>query len=133
VYHRKGMMVWTTMQCTTKDTENAISKLKDACFKVDIHIMPNLPGTTPEMDKQMFDDILYNEYLQADQWKIYPCAITPWTIIKKWFDNGSYKPYSEEDLIKVLLNAKTKIHPWIRINRIVRDIPSQYILNGDDQ
>jgi histone acetyltransferase (RNA polymerase elongator complex component) len=31
------------------------------------------------------------------------------------------------------LNAKTKIHPWIRINRIVRDIPSQYILNGDDQ
>ena len=22
--------------------------------------------------------------LQADQWKIYPCETTPWTIIKKW-------------------------------------------------
>ncbi|KAH8065552.1 radical SAM domain containing protein [Aureococcus anophagefferens] len=29
---------------------------------------------------------------RADQWKIYPCEVTPWTVIKKWFDEGSTCP-----------------------------------------
>jgi len=30
----------------------------------------------------------------------------------------------------VLCAAKAKVHPWIRLNRVVRDIPSQYFLGG---
>ena len=26
----------------------------------------------------------------------------------------------------------SRVHPWIRLNRVVRDIPSQYILGGVD-
>lgn len=26
----------------------------------------------------------------------------------------------------------SQVHPWIRLNRVVRDIPSQYILGGVD-
>ena len=29
-----------------------------------------------------------------------------------------------------MITTKSRIHPWIRINRVVRDIPSQYILGG---
>lgn len=34
--------------------------------------------------------------------------------------------------MKVLMKAKSKVHPWIRLNRVVRDIPSNYILGGVD-
>ena len=28
--------------------------------------------------------------------------------------------------------TQARVHPWIRLNRVVRDIPSQYILGGLD-
>ena len=40
-------------KCATSDTIRSIKMLKDAAFKVDIHIMPNLPGATPNLDKDM--------------------------------------------------------------------------------
>jgi len=117
-------------RCTIEDVKNAIYLLKKCGFKVDIHLMPQLPGAKPEDDKKMFEKILYDESLQADQIKVYPCEITPWTKIKKWHDEGKYTPYSDDELIKVLIYFKSKIHPYVRLNRIVRDIPSQYIEGG---
>ena len=62
----------------------AIKLLKDNCYKVDIHLMPNLPGSSYEMDVEMLTRSLYDERLQVDQYKIYPTAIVPWTKIKKF-------------------------------------------------
>ena len=117
-------------QCPTYKTKNAIKLLLNSSFKVDGHFMPQLPGATMEIDKKMFNNVLTDPDLQIDQWKIYPCEITPWTIIKKWYDEGKYTPYSDDELIQLLLWLKPKVHPWIRLNRIVRDIPNQYILGG---
>ncbi|KAJ1452710.1 hypothetical protein M885DRAFT_526045 [Pelagophyceae sp. CCMP2097] len=113
-------------------TADALRLLKDACYKVDIHLMPNLPGSTPAVDLKMFESVLSDEDLQADQWKIYPCEVTPWTVIKKWFDEGSYVPYADLELHELLCAVKAQVHPWIRLNRVVRDIPSHYILGGVD-
>ena len=118
-------------KCPTIKTINAIRLLKDNCFKIDIHLMTGLPLATPEIDSDMLDKMLYDPNLQADQWKIYPCEITPWTKIKEWYDKGEYKPYHDKYLIEILKNIKSKMHPWIRLNRIVRDIPSQYIYAGN--
>mmetsp|Transcript_16789 Transcript_16789/g.29377 ORF Transcript_16789/g.29377 Transcript_16789/m.29377 type:complete len:340 (+) Transcript_16789:1-1020(+) len=30
------------------------------------------------------------------------------------------------------METKARVHPWIRLNRVIRDIPSQYILGGVD-
>lgn len=117
-------------QAYRDDTVRAIRLLKDACFKVDIHLMPDLPGATPEVDKRMFDDVLGSADLQADQWKIYPCQTTPFTLIKQWYEEGKYQPYGMDNLIDVLLYAKRRVHPWIRLNRVVRDIPIEYVLAG---
>lgn len=119
--------------CTTQDAIAALRMLRDCCYKTDIHLMPNLPGSSPEKDRKMFEYVLQSEDLQADQWKIYPCEITPWTVIKKWFDDGSYVPYPDETLIELLMEVKAQVHPWIRLNRVIRDIPSQYILGGMDE
>lgn len=108
----------------------AIKLLKNNCFKVDIHIMPNLPDSSPDIDREMLNDILYDDKIQVDQIKIYPCAIVPWTKIKKWYDDGLYKPYNDYELYELIKDFKKNIQKFKRINRIIRDIPSHYISGG---
>jgi len=113
--------------CTTEQVKNALHLLKDSCFKVDAHFMPDLPDATPEIDEEMFRDVIYGEDLQFDQWKIYPTAVVPWTKIKQWYDKGDYIPYTEKDpelLIKMLIRVKAMVPEWIRLNRVIRDIPN---------
>jgi ELP3 family radical SAM enzyme/protein acetyltransferase len=118
--------------------------------KVDWHLMPDLPGSSIEKDLAMFEKIfgvysvvevsknhfvyhLKHPELQADQLKIYPCSVVDWTKIKEWYENGSYQPYSEdeESLIRVIVCIKQTIFPWMRLNRIIRDIPNLNILGGN--
>jgi len=128
-------------ECYTKDTIRAIKMLKDCAFKVVCHLMPDLPGSSPELDKWMFDEALYNPDLQFDDVKIYPTAICKSSsenlIVKSdindWYNQGLYKPYSEENinlLYDLLIYYKTNLQPWIRIQRLVRDIPMQSIEAG---
>ena len=110
----------------------AIKLLKDNCYKVDIHLMPNLPGSSYEMDVDMLNRSLYDERLQVDQYKIYPTAIVPWTKIKKWYEDGTYIPYDDLKLYDLIKDFKQKVQKWKRLNRIIRDIPSTYISGGYD-
>jgi ELP3 family radical SAM enzyme/protein acetyltransferase len=114
-----------TIECALE----CIEKLKNLCFKIDIHIMPDLPYSTPELDKEMFD-YTYN-ILQPDQIKIYPCAVVPWTIIEKWYNQNKWKPYEPEILKEVMDYAMIKCPEWIRLPRVIRDIPGVYIQAGN--
>ena len=137
--------------CTTKDIIYGNNLWKQNGGKVDWHLMPDLPGSSVEKDIEMFKKIfsvhsmeevdknyfVYNlkhPELQADQLKIYPCSVVDWTKIKEMYENGSYKPYSEDEdeLIKVIVFIKQNIFPWIRLNRIVRDIPNLNIIGGNE-
>jgi ELP3 family radical SAM enzyme/protein acetyltransferase len=112
---------------------DAIKLLKNNCYKVDIHLMPNLPGSSYEKDEDMLNSSLYDERLQVDQYKIYPTAIVPWTKIKKWYDSGEYIPYDDIKLYELIKEFKKKVQKWKRLNRIIRDIPSSYITGGYDK
>lgn len=118
---------------TFKQAVNAISKLKNNCFKIDIHTMPDLPGSSPEKDKEMYDKLFDKSTDQADQMKIYPCEVTPYTIINKWYESGEYKPYGDDPqkISDVVSYAMEKCPPWIRFPRVVRDIPLSYINGGN--
>jgi ELP3 family radical SAM enzyme/protein acetyltransferase len=115
---------------TIESAYDAIKLLKNNCFKVDIHIMPNLPGSSYDLDVQMLEEILYDQRIQVDQYKIYPTAIVPYTKIKKWFDEGSYIPYDDSLLYELIKNFKKNIQKYKRLNRIIRDIPGNYIEGG---
>jgi histone acetyltransferase (RNA polymerase elongator complex component) len=82
--------------CYTSDTIRAIRLLKNAGFKVDIHLMPDLPSSSFETDRKMFERVLMDHRFQADQWKIYPCQTMEYTVIKEWYEKGLYKPYFEQ-------------------------------------
>lgn len=112
---------------------DAIKLLKENCYKIDIHLMPNLPGSSYEKDVDMLNDSLYDPRMQVDQYKIYPTAIVPWTKIKKWYDDGTYIPYDDLKLYELIKNFKKKVQKWKRLNRIIRDIPSSYISGGYDK
>eukprot|EP00392_Amoebophrya_sp_AT5.2_P000039 g39.t1 len=119
---------------TTQRAVKAVQLLKTAGFKVDIHLMPDLPGSTPEKDWEMFRYVLNSDALQADHWKIYPCEVTPFTTIEKWHTEGLYKPYTDTEpdtMIRLLCNVKVNVHPWIRLNRVIRDIPEVSIIAGN--
>ncbi|KAF4747799.1 hypothetical protein FOZ63_029448, partial [Perkinsus olseni] len=119
---------------TVEDSMKAVKLLKESCFKVDIHLMPDLPTSNPEKDREMFKFVLETPYLQADHWKIYPCEVTPFSTIEKWYSEGSYMPYTEKDpklLVDLLVWTKARVHPWIRLNRVIRDIPEVSIIAGN--
>jgi ELP3 family radical SAM enzyme/protein acetyltransferase len=127
--------------CTKKNMITAIRKLKGIGMKVVTHWMPDLPGSSPQKDTEMFDELIASPDLQSDDWKVYPCAVVKSSsddlIIKseinEWYENGTYIPYSEtniNDLINVCIAFKKKVNPWVRIERLVRDIPTQSIEAG---
>jgi len=119
---------------TIEDSIKAIQYLKNNGFKVDIHLMPDLPFSSPEKDKDMFDFIFKSYSIWADQIKIYPCEVTSYTVIKKWHESGKYQPYAqtnEKEFKNVIKYAMEICPPWIRLPRIVRDIPLSYIQGGN--
>ena len=75
---------------TIEDSINAIKLLKDSGLKVISHIMPDLPFSTMKDDIEMMKMILYNTSLLCDEYKIYPCVATDYTVIQKWANQGKY-------------------------------------------
>tara|TARA_B100001248_G_C27398126_1_gene467337 strand:- start:390 stop:2393 length:2004 start_codon:yes stop_codon:yes gene_type:complete len=127
--------------CYAKDTIKAIRLLKQAGYKVVVHLMPDLPGSSPESDLWMFEEAIKNPDLQFDDLKIYPTAICKshdddhvlTSVISEWYDKGIYKPYAEtnlNDLINVISYYLANVNPWVRIQRCIRDIPEISIEAG---
>lgn len=119
---------------TFQEAEEGVIRAMDNGFKVCIHLMPDLPGSTPDIDKEMFRNIFNISKMYPDEMKIYPCATTPYTVIKKWHDTGKYKPYTDTNpssLLNVIVYAMTLCPYWCRIVRVIRDIPTIYIQGGN--
>jgi len=68
--------------------------------------------------------------------KVYPCQTVPWTVIEKWYKEGKYIPYFDKDpklLIDVIKYSMQTCPNWVRLPRIVRDIPcSVYVEGGNN-
>lgn len=117
---------------TIEQTEEAMRLLRHAGFKVDVHTMPQQPGSTPEKDYEMYRKIFADEKLRPDMIKIYPCVVTPTAEIAQDFANGTYTPYSTEDLLEMLVRVKADFIPYYcRISRLIRDIPGNEIIAGN--
>jgi len=112
------------------DTVKAIQLLKDAGFKIATHLMPNLPGSTPELDIEMINEFFENQDFKPDHIKLYPCVVTPYSELENWFKKGEFKTYSDETLMKILIEMKKIVPKYVRIERLLRDIPGESIIDG---
>jgi elongator complex protein 3 len=115
---------------TIRDTIESIRIAKDAGIKVNAHIMPNLIGSNISKDIQTFDTLFSDPNFRPDMLKIYPCLVIKGTELYNLWKMGKYQPYSDNTLVDLIANIKSNIPPYVRIQRIMRDIPAQLIEAG---
>jgi elongator complex protein 3 len=112
------------------DSIEATQILKDSGFKVCYHLMPGLPGVSLDMDKKVFDELFSDPNFMPDMLKIYPTLVVKGTPLYDSWKAEEYAPLDTESAVGLLAYLKTQLPPWVRIQRIQRDIPVQYIEAG---
>ncbi len=111
------------------DTQRAVALLRAAGFKVVLHWMPNLLGATPESDRQDFARLW--DDLCPDEIKIYPTQLLANAELYAYWQRGEYVPYTTEELVELIADVKPTIPRYCRVNRVVRDIPSENVVAGN--
>lgn len=110
---------------------SATKLLKKYGFKVDYHLMPQLPGSTPKKDIMMIREVFDNPLYRPDMVKIYPCTVVENSELYDMLLAKKYRPYSNKKLLEVLKTVKQIVPRYVRISRLIRDIPSQHIKAGN--
>src|SRR5512140_252676 len=110
-------------------TRRATALLRAAGFKIVLHWMPNLLGATPESDRADFAR-LWNEFC-PDEIKIYPNQLLANAELYEYWQRGEFKPYTTQELIDLIADVKPTIPRYCRVNRVIRDIPSTNVVEGN--
>jgi elongator complex protein 3 len=111
------------------ETKRAVDLLRAAGFKIVLHLMPNLMGATPQTDREDFEK-LWQGYC-PDELKIYPTQLLENAELYLHWQRGEYKPYTTEQLVELLADLKATIPDYCRVNRVIRDIPSTNVVEGN--
>jgi len=112
------------------DVARASRETRDRGLKVGYHLMLGLPGMDPARDLADFGRLFNSPDFRPDFLKIYPTLVLPGTALYDDWRAGRYVPYDTETAVQVLAAMKRALPPWVRIQRIQRDIPSRLIAEG---
>ena len=100
-------------------------------FKTHAHFMTNLLGATPESDAADYRRMVEHPAFKPDEIKLYPCALVDGTgLVAHWRD-GSWRPYTEGELVNLLADDVLVTPPFTRISRMIRDISAHDIMTGN--
>lgn len=114
---------------TVAETRQAVAMLRAAGFKIVLHWMPNLLGATLESDRADFARLW--DGLAPDEIKIYPTQLLANADLYSYWQRGEYQPYSTAQLVDLITDVKTTIPRYCRVNRVIRDIPSDNVVEGN--
>jgi len=115
---------------TVEDSARAMQVARDSGLKVTAHMMPGLPGATPEEDLSDLRRIFEDEEFRPDMTKLYPTLVVEGTALEKLHAAGKYEPYDLETVVDLLSDMKGFVPRWHRIMRIQREIPAYEISGG---
>ena len=124
-----GILLRNCRGHSVEDTLNATALLRAAGFKIVLHWMPNLLGATPQSDRIDFARMWSGGFC-PDELKIYPTQLVKEAPLYDIWEKGEYQPYSTGELVQLIADIKPTIPEYSRVNRVVRDIPSDYIIAG---
>jgi elongator complex protein 3 len=110
-------------------TREATALLRASGFKIVLHWMPNLLGATPDSDREDFDRLWQG--VCPDEIKIYPNQLLANAELHAYWLRGEFNPYTTEDLVELLADIKPAIPRYCRVNRVIRDIPSTNVVEGN--
>lgn len=110
-------------------TRRASALLRAAGFKIVLHWMPNLLGATPKSDREDFAR-MWSDFC-PDEIKIYPNQLLANAKLYEYWQRGEFHPYTAEELVDLIADIKPTIPRYCRVNRVIRDIPSNNVVEGN--
>ncbi|MFV2014998.1 MAG: radical SAM protein, partial [Candidatus Heimdallarchaeota archaeon] len=113
-----------------QETVEAFAALRDAGLKITAHMMPGLPGTTPEIDIDDFRTLYNDPRFIPDEMKIYPTQVIENTPLAEMVLKGEYKGLTNEETFRIMKEAKLMTPPFVRIKRALRDLPIPMVVDG---
>ncbi|MBK8431588.1 MAG: tRNA uridine(34) 5-carboxymethylaminomethyl modification radical SAM/GNAT enzyme Elp3 [Chloroflexi bacterium] len=111
-------------------TRDAFRLLRLGGFKIHGHWMPNLLGATPASDMADYASLWDDPAIRPDELKIYPCMLLENAELYAYWQRGEYQPYTEEEVLNVLVECKAITPRYARLTRVVRDIPTTNVVAG---
>ncbi len=93
--------------------------------------MVNLLGSTPERDKDDYLRLVRGLPIKPDEIKLNPCALNEGARLQERFESGEWAPYSEAELLDILVSDVAATPPFCRISRMIRDFSSHDIVAGN--
>jgi elongator complex protein 3 (tRNA carboxymethyluridine synthase) len=111
-------------------SRRATRLLRRAGFKIQGHWMANLYGSSPDRDVSDFELLFADPDFRPDELKLYPCSLVESATLMAHYEAGRYRPYSENELLEILIACMTRCPPYCRLSRVIRDIPGEDILTG---
>jgi elongator complex protein 3 len=91
--------------------------------------MPNLLGATPQSDREDFARMW--EDFCPDEIKIYPNQLLANAELYEYWQRGEFHPYTTDDLVDLIADIKPTIPRYCRVNRVIRDIPGNNVVEGN--
>lgn len=113
------------------ETRRAVNLLRQAGFKIHAHWMPNLYGSNVEKDIADYKVLFNDPDFKPDELKIYPCSLIDSAELMQYYKKGLWTPYTYEELLEILSFCLENTPEYCRLTRIVRDIPSTDIVEGN--
>ena len=113
-----------------EDVVKATTLLKEHGFKVHYHWMPGLPGSTPEKDLELSKRLFSDARFKPDGLKLYPTMVVVGTELEKWYREERYQPYDFDTMLNLMVDIKSSVLKYVRISRVLRDIPPKFIVAG---
>lgn len=111
--------------------ERAFSLLRLFGFKIHAHFMVNLLGSTPEADRLDYQRFVAELAFQPDEVKLYPCALIESSRLRGRYEAGEWRPYTEDELVGVLIDDVLATPAYCRVSRMIRDFSSGDIMAGN--
>ena len=100
-------------------------------FKTHAHFMTNLLGATPKSDAADYLRMVDDPAFKPDEVKLYPCALVDGTGLVDHWHRGTWRPYTESELVNLLADDVLATPPFTRISRMIRDISAHDIMTGN--
>ena len=115
---------------TDADSREATRRAKDAGLKLGYHMMPGLPGNDMDRDLESFRALFEDPAYRPDMLKIYPTLVLAGTGLHTMWAAGRYRPLPTEEAVELVAKVKAIVPPWVRIQRIQREIGAGAIAGG---
>lgn len=112
-------------------SRRAVKLLRKAGFKIHAHWMPNLYGSSPENDIADYDTLFGDPDFRPDELKIYPCSLIESAELMQQYQQGTWQPYTHDELLSVLVECFKQTPEYCRLTRVIRDIPGTDIVDGN--